>query len=366
MILQTLRKVCVFAGFTLLATSLFTTEASAKAFTDVKKTHYAYPAIQWAQKEGIVSGFSDGSFGPNKIVTEAQFAKMLVEYFDLNMYEYNSSLTGTQNLWSEAYYATLAQHGVPLNGYFEKTLRNSSIERGLVAHSMNYLFGGYTNLYDSVDSFIGSNISTGQYPEYKGKDTLRYFGYKNSLTRAQAVTFFYRLEELHQFHKEDYEYRYDYEYTRVNYVPLWAVIEARGIPLADTAYKAISTIHPDLRKGKNKSLQLLPDAFLTYGSGQGIVGGKYFPVDREVVGFISDSNEQSDTVYVKVGQQLKIRSSRVLINQYEHTFYALDEQYIDDILDEELVVKAAGEFMIKIEHLLGYGDTLYIHVVSEQ
>lgn len=51
--------------------------ADVVAFTDVSG-HWAKDYIEDLQKNGIISGFEDGSFQPNKIITRAEFVSMLM------------------------------------------------------------------------------------------------------------------------------------------------------------------------------------------------------------------------------------------------------------------------------------------------
>lgn len=50
------------------------------SFADVQGDAYYADAVAWAQAEGIVSGFGDGTFRPDAQITREQLAKMLAEY----------------------------------------------------------------------------------------------------------------------------------------------------------------------------------------------------------------------------------------------------------------------------------------------
>ncbi len=52
-------------------------------FSDVPTDYWAYDAIRYLASEGIVSGYPDGSFKPEKSVTRAEFAKMLATAMNL-------------------------------------------------------------------------------------------------------------------------------------------------------------------------------------------------------------------------------------------------------------------------------------------
>src|SRR5690606_41933145 len=46
-------------------------------FKDVPKNDWAAEAIEWAKKEGIILGFDDGTFQPDKPVTRKELAVIL-------------------------------------------------------------------------------------------------------------------------------------------------------------------------------------------------------------------------------------------------------------------------------------------------
>lgn len=170
-------------------------QESAK-FTDVGKNHYAYDAIQWAQQQGIVSGYPDGTskpkaFKPDAEITESQFTKMLAEF--LGIKDDKGDIINATYHWSDKYYDTLASYGVPLNGYFDTTIRDKSIKRGVVAQAISHLTGNVNSLTDSINYMISKGITTGQNPQFEGKDLNKFFGSNNNLTRAQVASFLYRM-----------------------------------------------------------------------------------------------------------------------------------------------------------------------------
>jgi alpha-tubulin suppressor-like RCC1 family protein len=74
----------------LAALLLFTgTATAASAFPDVPDTHPYSTAINGVAAAGIISGFEDGTFGPDKLVIRQQFAKMIVKTMGL-------TVTGTE------------------------------------------------------------------------------------------------------------------------------------------------------------------------------------------------------------------------------------------------------------------------------
>lgn len=194
-ILGIMVSLCLFIGlqFDALAADSSVYGLSNKpvsAFPDIKPNHYAYEAMAWAIEQGIVSVYGNGRVGPNDKVTEAQFAVMLERYFDLQFI--NNQHPRTEH-WADEAYHSLAAYGVPLNGYVDHSIRNQPVKRGLVAQVLVYLGHDNLNNTESIEFLLNHNISTGQNPAVKN-NVLRYFGSDNELTRAQAVTFLYKMK----------------------------------------------------------------------------------------------------------------------------------------------------------------------------
>jgi hypothetical protein len=59
-------------------TATATTTPCTAGFTDVPPSYWAYPYIQWAACQGIVSGYADHTFRPDNNTTRGQLAKMVV------------------------------------------------------------------------------------------------------------------------------------------------------------------------------------------------------------------------------------------------------------------------------------------------
>ena len=51
-----------------------------KQFPDVEAGAYYYEAVKWASSVGVVNGYADGGFGPGDYVTREQLAVMLSNY----------------------------------------------------------------------------------------------------------------------------------------------------------------------------------------------------------------------------------------------------------------------------------------------
>ena len=62
----------------LLGTTLLTPQmASAKSFTDVKKSDWHYSVVDELSNKGIINGYEDGTFKPQRPVTYSEFLTLL-------------------------------------------------------------------------------------------------------------------------------------------------------------------------------------------------------------------------------------------------------------------------------------------------
>jgi hypothetical protein len=70
-------KAITRAEFTILAVSFSNKAAVNKSFTDVSNTHWAYSSIATSAEYGWVNGYPDGTFKPDKIITRAESATIV-------------------------------------------------------------------------------------------------------------------------------------------------------------------------------------------------------------------------------------------------------------------------------------------------
>ena len=70
--------------------------AGGSAFTDVPGGEWFTDAVSWAAANSIVSGYSNGAFGPSDDITREQFILILYRY--AQMKGYDVSVSGTENL----------------------------------------------------------------------------------------------------------------------------------------------------------------------------------------------------------------------------------------------------------------------------
>ncbi|WP_404784678.1 S-layer homology domain-containing protein [Altericista sp. CCNU0014] len=76
-------SIATVLGASLVAQSLFPSSAIAQRtfFSDVPNSYWAKPFIERLVREGVINGYSDGTFKPEQTVTRAQFATILRNAF---------------------------------------------------------------------------------------------------------------------------------------------------------------------------------------------------------------------------------------------------------------------------------------------
>jgi len=98
------------------------------AFPDVKDTHPFAESIQFVKDAGIVSGYPDGSFKPDKTVNRAEFAKMFAEskFQKSQILACNTTIYTLHDVPKEAWFApyvcVLMEEGL-VRGYDDETYR---------------------------------------------------------------------------------------------------------------------------------------------------------------------------------------------------------------------------------------------------
>lgn len=83
---------------------------STAAFTDVSSQDWYASAVNWAAGEGVVTGYEDGSFGANDVITREQLAVMLYRYAQTAGYDTSAStdLSGYSDAGQISSYAAQA------------------------------------------------------------------------------------------------------------------------------------------------------------------------------------------------------------------------------------------------------------------
>lgn len=104
------------------------TPSESVEFTDVEGSHFASDAIKELSSKGIITGYSNGTFGPNKTVTRAEFAIMLKRALGLSgSSDFSSKFTDfNQNAWYAEELSVALHHRIT-KGFTDKTFRPNDL-----------------------------------------------------------------------------------------------------------------------------------------------------------------------------------------------------------------------------------------------
>lgn len=98
-------------------------------YSDVPTTHPFYREITIAAKNGLASGFPDGSFRPNAPISRAETAAFLTRAYPLEEGKQSANWTDTGSHWAAAPILMLSSNGL-VGGYADGTYRpNRSVTR---------------------------------------------------------------------------------------------------------------------------------------------------------------------------------------------------------------------------------------------
>ncbi|MCD8004935.1 MAG: S-layer homology domain-containing protein, partial [Oscillospiraceae bacterium] len=118
-----------------------TGDTASKSFSDVKSDGWYYTYVMWAAENGLVSGYTDGTFKPNNQITRAEAVTMLYGFFktfvnggqEPTVTDEASSFSDlSDSAWYYTYMAWATQNGV-VSGYPDGTCRpNISCTRSVM------------------------------------------------------------------------------------------------------------------------------------------------------------------------------------------------------------------------------------------
>ncbi|MBP1993627.1 CAP and S-layer homology domain-containing protein [Paenibacillus eucommiae] len=163
--------------------SLVPAYAEDSQFTDLKPTHWAYSAIQWAYENKVVDGYPDGTFKPNKEVSEAEFLTIFIQSYE----KIDRSTPMTH--WADSIYKWAENNNYPVQSYKEVKFRDRSITRKQVAE----IIVGANGFNQMGDKAIQYLLDHG-YTQGKTGPTVQGYRGQDLLTRAEAVQFIKNLK----------------------------------------------------------------------------------------------------------------------------------------------------------------------------
>ena len=128
-------------------------EVEESYFSDTS-SHWALAYINALYEAGVLSGYEDGSFNPDAEITRAEFSKVLVVAFDLEIRDVSGEEMPFTDLDAEAWYASyviaLHEAGI-IEGYTDGTfLPNASINRAEASKMIVLTVGAETSVATEV------------------------------------------------------------------------------------------------------------------------------------------------------------------------------------------------------------------------
>lgn len=113
--------------------------AEGTTYSDVPKTHAFNKEIAIASKNGLASGFPDGSFRPDASLSRAETAAFLTRAYSLSEGKQTTNWSDTENHWAAAPILVMSSNGL-VGGYSDGTYRpNQTVTRAEYAVFMSRL-----------------------------------------------------------------------------------------------------------------------------------------------------------------------------------------------------------------------------------
>jgi len=226
----------IVAGSILLSTSFAN-------FTDVDSTHWASPAIYKMQEAGILSGYSDGTFRPNKNITLAEFATIFTKIFEISPdNESNYFVDVNTNHWAKSYLEAVRTYinpyydsigeamGVTDYSYLEGLTGDMEITREAFIYAVSRIYGYNPLVYkENEEKELFADYEEILFPKetvlaYKNKvisgekiDDKVYIRPNRKITRAEASSIFNNLlkYEAKRVTNKGEEYELKASYSKV-------------------------------------------------------------------------------------------------------------------------------------------------------
>ena len=201
-----------------------TCTASARSFSDVPSSHWAYNYIEEAVEKGFVNGVGSGKYDPNGQISNAQFITMMTRAFAKDKLPQSNSNSSASSQWWEPYLKTAYDNRF-LNGMTAgaamqsgssaqlRTVAEQPINRFDMAEAIQNMMNRLGVKKPSSDKISETRSAI---PDYKnipsahqqaveiayssgcltGIDEKGTFSGNSGMTRAQAAVVLIRLDEL--------------------------------------------------------------------------------------------------------------------------------------------------------------------------
>ena len=191
----------ILAVSTILANSVVLAKEYPQKFWDVAKDHWAFEAVCEFSERGVINGYEDDSFQPNKAVTRAEWAKMMIDAAGETATDNNAYFDDMENHWANKYVNAAKKYMPGTNGGYylpDQAATREEVTASLVkicGYDKSYDYYGYLLNFTDFDTvsrvnqpYVNSAIKNNL---ISGFDDNTFRG-GNSLTRAEAAVLLYR------------------------------------------------------------------------------------------------------------------------------------------------------------------------------
>ncbi len=286
-------------------------ESRGLSFRDVAN-HWAQQTITWGTKHHIVAGYEDGTFKPNRVVTEAEFLVMLLKAYP------DQKLPVTAGaVWYDQYFKYASLQNWSILG--KKIGDTHQFNRGQVAQLIASTQGQDLDRAASIQFLLDNGLASG-----KTSQSTAGFGANDRLTRAEALQLIRNLKDKQVPLKKAPGKKSEFQ--------------VRGIAIGDSEQKVLDTLGQPARKDASEY------AFKWYIYNQDY--SQYAQIgiqNQKVVALYSNSGAWSSKQGITVGSTpasvkaaygepldyLEKGNTRFLVNgsEDEYGYYLIDNTY---------------------------------------
>ena len=115
--------------------------AVSNRFADMDGSEWYAQAVNYLAGAGILTGYSDGTFQPNRSITRCEFVAMISRFAKTENTASNPFTDVSESHWAYSYVGLAYQKGW-INGYPDRSFRpDSPITRGEIIKIVNYMLG---------------------------------------------------------------------------------------------------------------------------------------------------------------------------------------------------------------------------------
>ncbi len=181
--------------------SIVTAKEYPQKFWDVSKDHWAFTYIADLADRGVINGYEDGSFKPERTVTRAEWSKIMVDAAGVQSNDNAVYFTDMKNHWANKYVNSAKKY---LTGYTDGTFRPEQAAvredvtvamvrlKGYDLSDVDYLYLANFTDFDSISNYAKGYVAVAvQNNLISGFEDNTFRG-QATLTRAEAATLLYR------------------------------------------------------------------------------------------------------------------------------------------------------------------------------